>query len=86
MMTLLTDFNPDPDIQYQIGYKIIAVTGLNVLGNNVLIAYKTYKKLRLSIRRLKARIQAMIKRMKQKIEARKNRVQKYEAPNNLEDS
>lgn len=52
-MLLLTDFLPDPEIQYDIGYGIIALTGFNILGNNILIGIKTFRKVKASWRKFK---------------------------------
>ena len=38
---LFTDFVPDPLIQYQIGWSMLAFTGLNIIGNLAIIGCQT---------------------------------------------
>lgn len=45
-----TDFNGDPDVQYQGGWSIIAVTVLNMLMNMIVMVYASVRKLRLQLR------------------------------------
>lgn len=77
-MVLLTDFMPDAELQYEIGYVVIGITGLNLLGNNVLIFIKMIRNLKLSFRKLKYKYQMWRRRRNQSKQS--DRVKKYEAP------
>jgi hypothetical protein len=72
---------PDAELQYEFGYAIIAATGFNILANNILIALKTYKKVKISVKKNYAKCKACLKRAKNKMSPKtSDRVQKYIAP------
>jgi hypothetical protein len=48
-----TDFVPEPDLQYRIGWSLIGVTVFNIVMNMFFMIYMTAKKIKLLCQKLK---------------------------------
>ena len=51
---LFTDFVPDPELRYSIGWSIIGVTIVNIIVNMLVMFWSTLKQLRLMFKKLAA--------------------------------